>query len=946
MSSPIFVGRADELASLVAALDDARRGRGGAVFVEGEAGIGKTRLLHELRGEATRRRMAVLEAAAPATSVPPGFGLVAGALRPWLAGASLVREDVGVFAPGLSLVLPEWRTDGAAELRLSADQIRLLALEGCVRLLEQAARETGAAVLLDDLHNADPESLAFVQYAARRFTDHGVSLVAAMRRIDGSPVQAEARSLAQRGEAKLLALGPLGAIEVSALVEALVGGPPPGGFVADVIAWTSGIPLFVEQVVEASVEGGVLRWESGRAIVSGEGRPVLPRTTVEIVREKRRRLHPIVRRVVDVAAVLGTSQASLADDLLVLAAGVTRDEVASAVDEAQAAGLLVVDGDARFRHALFQDAVCACLPRSKAVDYHRAAACALAQRRPDEPQHLEARATHLEAAGEADDAARVLAASARRRLAEMSIPAAAAAARRAREIARSRDVRLVAAAVLAEALTAEGRWAEAIEVDREDDSGHPARLLRMARNAAHLERFEEARQLLEEAAAAGPTAAELSGATAEVALDAGDLEVAQREGQRLLELADTPAKLVSTGFYVVGKVAEARGDATAAAHAFRRWAEAAHRDGDVAARVHALSELGQLDFFIGGPANELREAVEVAEQVGAFVAEVWARITLTFSLVVRGELTEAAAVASPAVSLCRQLRLDVLPFALLAMADASESRRVGSGEPLIDEALALVPGNTDATVLSGTFRGRSALRQGRYADGLQHLDQVAAAMRGSSSAVPADGPYLRVIALVGAGRSPEARDALAEASQLAAHRRVFVNDLLSRIAEAILEASPARVDRALEGTEMNARFYRALALVFAADLLPGAHAARWLRDALDQFEAAGAETDAARVRKMLRAVGGRVPRRRRPRPEVAPMLTGTGVTAREAEVLTLLARGLSNQEIAEQLFISVRTVETHASSLLRKLDLSTRGALVAFAASLRHEPGAADHNWV
>jgi DNA-binding NarL/FixJ family response regulator len=67
---------------------------------------------------------------------------------------------------------------------------------------------------------------------------------------------------------------------------------------------------------------------------------------------------------------------------------------------------------------------------------------------------------------------------------------------------------------------------------------------------------------------------------------------------------------------------------------------------------------------------------------------------------------------------------------------------------------------------------------------------------------------------------------------------------------------------------------------------------------------------------------------------VPPSLRAAGVTAREAEVLTLVAEGLSNHEIAERLFVSVRTVETHVSRLLAKLAATDRTRLRTYAAHL------------
>jgi DNA-binding CsgD family transcriptional regulator len=108
-------------------------------------------------------------------------------------------------------------------------------------------------------------------------------------------------------------------------------------------------------------------------------------------------------------------------------------------------------------------------------------------------------------------------------------------------------------------------------------------------------------------------------------------------------------------------------------------------------------------------------------------------------------------------------------------------------------------------------------------------------------------------------------------------------------------------------------------------LTEGDHAAR--KQAVRTFEDLGATAAASRVRAELAAVGIRVPRG----PSQSTRAHVAGLTARQAEVLDLLALGLSNTEVAERLFVSHRTIENHVAAILMKLDAPTRHAAVVAA---------------
>ncbi len=105
----------------------------------------------------------------------------------------------------------------------------------------------------------------------------------------------------------------------------------------------------------------------------------------------------------------------------------------------------------------------------------------------------------------------------------------------------------------------------------------------------------------------------------------------------------------------------------------------------------------------------------------------------------------------------------------------------------------------------------------------------------------------------------------------------------------------------------------------------------WLREALAFFEGRGEERIASACRSLLRRAGASVPRQHSD-PALPGSLRAAGVTARELEVIRLLAEGLPNKDIAARLYLSPRTVERHIANIAVKVDVPGRSQLVAFAA--------------
>ena len=363
-SSDPFVGRADGLATIEAAVAAASRGHGSLVLIAGEAGIGKTRLADQaLRGR-DDARLVLWGSCSEGDGAPP-FWPWTEAMRP-LIGAMAMPPEIVALLPGLA---PE----GAVRPAAGADEIRFRAFNLVADLLDDVGRRRPVAVVLDDLHWADPSSLELLRTVARRSGTSHYVVVGTYRDTDVElehPLHPLLSELARAGPRVVLT--GLGTEDVAQLLEAS-NSAVEADVAAAVAIRTGGNPFFVREI--------------GR---SGTDVDDLPPAVRDVLLHRLDRVPLAARRVLEVAAVLGHVDPRLA-------AAVLDDEplaVLDEVDDLTHRRLLVRDatGVSTFAHALVRETVLSALPARRLVELHGRAADAIEAR--SGPAEVDAIAHH------------------------------------------------------------------------------------------------------------------------------------------------------------------------------------------------------------------------------------------------------------------------------------------------------------------------------------------------------------------------------------------------------------------------------------------------------------------------------------------------------------------------------------------------------------------------
>jgi DNA-binding CsgD family transcriptional regulator/tetratricopeptide (TPR) repeat protein len=926
----VVVGREVELDRLLRSVHAARAGEASCVLLVGEGGVGKTRLLTEASAAARRLDVAVLSGRAPITT-PVAFSVFAEAVRSWLRGHP-IDLPASAFDRGLQMVVPEWPAP-AEQAELSDAQLRLLAFEGLVRLVREiAASRRGAVVLLDDLHAADPESVEAVRYLATAAIP-STTVVAALRPGESQLADELVRALQGDGVAAALEVAPLQRRSVADLIAALLDAQPPPPLVDDVVARTDGVPLLVEEVVEAHLRSGSIELGDAGAIWRGGGGAGVPRSVRDMVGDRLERLERDHRTVLVAGAVVGDFEPSA----MPAVAGVDALTVADGVVAGIRAGLLETGGGAvAFRHAIIREAVVASAVPHTLMGMHRRAEEAFRGAAAGDTRALERRSHHLVALGERDAAAALLVAASAVRLAEHALLGAERLGRDALELAGTAAVRAEAADAVARALAAQGRWSEALLLDERTAADHgetPERRRRMATSAIEAGRPDVARRIIARALEAGDESGALRIAAGRAALVGGDADAALGHADTVLgsDSGDLDARLAA--LELRGRALDFLGRREDAGQTWERQAVEARAAGRTQAQLRAVVQLGKVELFAGQRPARLREAVELAREAGALVELSWAQENLAVGLILHGEAEAGGEVLRDAVARARELRLDQLPYLLAHLAHV-ESHTRDPVDDLLEEAERLAPGGSDVLLHTTGVRGDVALRRGRYVEAVRWLAEATRMAREMPGAVPMDAPCYLVWALAGAGRREAAAAALDEARCMPGLERWYARPVVLAAGAALLAGDEAGIDSALAAAPAPMPMDAALMRMTGADILRGPASARWLREALDHYAGLGMTIEADRARRLLREVGGPVPRRRAAPASIPESLAKRGVTARETDVLRLLGEGLSNAEIAQRLFLSVRTVETHVSSMLGKLEARSRGQLIALSHTL------------
>jgi DNA-binding CsgD family transcriptional regulator/tetratricopeptide (TPR) repeat protein len=762
-----------------------------------------------------------------------------------------------------------------------------------VTALLSELRTRPAVIVLEDVHWADEATLDVLSLLGRRI-ESAPALVLASYRDDEldmeHPLRMVLGELATGDAVERLRLAPFSALAVAGLAEAH------GVDAEELYRTTGGNPFFVTEVLAAG----------------GEAIPV---TVRDAVLARAARLSPPARALLAAVAVSPQKAEPWLLEVLV-------DDWPESLDEALGSGMLTAEpGGVEFRHELARLAIEQALAPTRAVALHRKALAALAEPAAGAPDPARL-AHHAEAATDAEAvvlhapraAGRAARAGAHREAASqyartLRFGEALPAAERA-ELLERRAYECYLTGELEEAIAAQER-ALALRRRLDDTRSEGDCLRSLSRLYRFFGRTREAAELGREAVArlqAMPPGRELAlayvnlGHLYTVAEDADEAMVWSRKALELGERLDDPQVLVY-GLTNVGAVEVFTGVSGAPA-TLERGLELAQRAGleDTVGRAYlnlVWWPIRQRRYDL--VERYLRSGLDYCAEHGLdlwrlFLVPCHARLELD-----RGRWAEAADAAALALQDRRTFPVPRV-FALTVLGLVRARRGDPDVWPLLDEALALAEPTGELQRIGWVATARAE----------------AAWLEGAGHAVAGETETALELA--------RRRHAAWVVGELACwRRRAGIEEQVSTPAEPFALQLRGEWLRAAElWGELGCPYEAALARGDADD-------EDALRQALGELQAQGAAPAAAIVARRLRERGARgLPRGPRPSTRRNP----AGLTARELEVVELVAQGLRNAQIAERLFLSEKTVGHHVSAILRKLRVSTRGEASAEAVRL------------
>ena len=923
-----LVERELELETVERLLADARTGSGGAVVFEGPAGIGKSSLLAAAR-TAAGAEMRVLSARGSELEGDLPFGVVRQLLEPIVVASEAEDREVllaGAAALATHVLLAPDPEAGGADLSFSS-------LHGLYWQTINLADPQPLLMAVDDAHWADVASLRWLIYLARRLAGVPLALVLATRPADAGPVQELLDELLVIPEVAVIQPGGLSESAIAEVAAQLLTAEPDPDFVTACHSATGGNPFLLLELFDELERRGIAPSRENAALAG----QLSSRGVGRAVRARLRGLPPECAALARAVAVLGDpAEPTLAAQL----AGLD-DEAASRAGDALVGAVIFARGpQLAFVHPLVRSSVYAELSSQERARYHGRAAHVLA----GAGGVADRIAVHLLATRPGADAQTV----------DML--------REAAKSATCRGAPNVAVTYLQRAL------AEPPAAELEPIVTHE--LGNAALRAGELEiAIEQLRQATRKRAD-GTQRAEAANALGSALFLALRPEEAMTELTAVIDtLRDTEReqglRLQATRWTAVrGSIAvwrrlQATGDRFVVASGTPRTTgerlqvasaayEAARTGTAAEARELALQALAEGELledpgpesggfwiapFVLVLAHADDDGIEVCTQVidwakdnGSLPAFSMAAQLRAYSYLRRGALADAEADAASALE--HPGLPGFPPFARITLVNIELTRgRPGDACDTFAQVGQVPAASGYIRYLQTRARVRAALQ--RPDDALEDLFECGRLEREWEIQTPAFGTWRADAAplLVAVGRRDEARalayDELERCRAFGAPGPLGISlrtlglvesgisgiELLEQ-SVAQLELSPRRLEHALALLELGAATRRAG---------KRADAREPLREALALARTCGADAVAARAHDELVAAGAR-PRR-------DPIESRSNLTASELRVARLAADGMTNREIAQALFLTENTIETHLRSVFRKLDIHSRSQL-------------------